>query len=148
MQYAIVGAMKQFSKDDSNCLKPLYSLTGVTGHYMFKDWQKNTRKTDIVVAYKKRSGTRGGDKYMLNVEELATLWHFPLAHSVRVLSLATAEAKRGEAPSTLPFEVEIAGAPAKIPPKPGMLRGADAHNKKESVSAPVSAPPPPNLPVA
>ncbi len=107
MQYGIVGALKQFSKDDSNGIKPLYSLTGVTGHYLFKDFQKNLRRNALFVAYQNRSGSRGGNKFVLNVEELATLWHFPIAHSVRAPSLSQVTAKRGEAPGVLPLESQF-----------------------------------------
>ncbi|MCX6780710.1 MAG: hypothetical protein NT003_01185 [Candidatus Magasanikbacteria bacterium] len=107
VQYGMVGAMKQFGRDDSNGIKPLYSATGVTGHYLFKDFQKNLRKSALFVAYQNRSGSRGGPKFVLNVEELATIWHFPVSHAVRAPSLAQVSAKRGEAPGVLPLETEF-----------------------------------------
>ncbi len=107
VQYGMVGALKQFSKQDSNGIKPLYSLTGVTGHYLFKTFQKNLRKNALFAAYQRRSGSRGGNKFILNVEELATLWHFPIAHSVRAPSLSQVTAKRGEAPGILPLESQF-----------------------------------------
>lgn len=160
VQYGMVGALKQFSRDDANGIKPLYSLTGVTGHYVFKDMQKNLRKNALMAAYKRRSGTRGGNKFILNVEELATLWHFPMSHAVRAPSLAQVSAKRGEAPGILPLESEFmeddgvedevapiekkhgktsAHAPDKHSPHHGPEKGHSGHGHSA---------PPPNLPVA
>ncbi len=150
VQYGVVGALKQYSRDDSNGIKPLYSLTGVTGHYLFKDWQKNNRKTDIVTAFRKRSGSRGGDKYILNTEELATLWHFPLAHAVRAPSLAVVQAKRGEAPGRLPleseFDMEPDGPPIEKPEPVELTPERIAPEATQGASH--RAPPPPNLPTA
>ncbi len=138
VQYGVVGFMKQFSRDDANGLKPLYSLTGVTGHYAFKDFQKEKRKTAIVTAFKRRSGTRGGAKFILNVEEMATLWHFPLAHAVRAPALDTASAKRSEAPGRLPLETEfMEDAPVFMPEAPIKI---GKHEKKTHE-------PPHNLPI-
>lgn len=115
VQYGIVGALKQFSRDDSNGIKPLYSLTGVTGHYLFKDFQKNLRKNALFVAYQNRSGSRGGNRFILNVEELATLWHFPVSHAVRAPSLSQVTAKRGEAPGVLPLESQFVEGEIDVP---------------------------------
>lgn len=171
VQYGMVGALKQFSKADANGIKPLYSLTGVTGHYLFKTFQKNIRKNALFVAYRNRSGSRGGNKFILNVEELATLWHFPIAHSVRAPSLSQVSAKRGEAPGVLPLESEyfmeeeVVEAPdpkkkaAKLPQGQASQHANQAHHGHQSddhghdAHAPVKAPhapahgaPPPNLP--
>lgn len=166
VQYGMVGALKQFSKDDSNGIKPLYSLTGVTGHYLFKDFQKNIRKSALFVAYQNRSGSRGGNKFVLNVEELATLWHFPIAHSVRAPSLSQVTAKRGEAPGVLPLETQFMMEEEVVheePKKKGRLpqtRAAqhaghahhgtqtDVHGdqKKHDTHVPAHGAPPPNLP--
>ncbi|OGH62810.1 MAG: hypothetical protein A2848_00465 [Candidatus Magasanikbacteria bacterium RIFCSPHIGHO2_01_FULL_50_8] len=153
VQYGLVGAMKQFSRDDSNGLKPLYSLTGVTGHYLFKDFQKNVRKNALMAAYKRRSGTRGGNKFILNVEELATIWHFPLAHAVRAPSLASVSAKRGEAPGILPLETEffeddVVAAPEPTGRQSRVHKKYSTHKTVDAPHAVHEAPPPPNLPIA
>ncbi len=147
VQYGIVGALKQFSRDDSNGFKPLYSLTGVTGHYLFKDFQKNLRKNALFVAYQNRSGSRGGNRFILNAEELATLWHFPIAHSVRAPSLSHVMAKRAEAPGLLPLETEFfETAPDKVvvaPKKKNRLEHMRAQEHAENMHR---GTPPPNLP--
>lgn len=141
-QYGIVGAMKQFSRDDANGLKPLYSLTGVTGHYILKNWQKGLRKTAIMTAFRNRSGTRGGPKFILNTEELATLWHFPIAHSVRAPSLAVSDAKRAEAPDRLPLEAQFLIEPPEPEAKP------HAQKKPPTGHPTPHGAPPSNLPFA
>lgn len=143
-QYGIVGAMKQFTRDDANGLKPLYSLTGVTGHYILKDWQKNLRKTAIVTAFRNRSGTRGGPKFILNTEELATLWHFPMAHAVSAPTLSTSDAKRAAAPDLVPLEERYLIEPPTVAP---VVSPKKKFGRNES-PAPHQGAPPPNLPFA
>lgn len=157
VQYGIVGSMKQFSKDDSNGIKPLYSATAVTGHYLFKDMQRNLRKGHLMHAYKHRSGVRGGPKVILNVEELATIWHFPMSHAVRSPTLSTVSAKRAEAPGTLPlerdFETEIeVPVPATAAKKSRFQRVVSPRSASPTIpnstdSASVKGAPPPNLPL-
>lgn len=103
--YGIVGAIKQFTREDSNALKPSYKLTGTSAHYIFTDARKNVRRTKMIRAYKSRSAWSGKLPFVLNVEELATLWHFPVA-SVRAPLVQKTTSKRGEAPVGLPMVVE------------------------------------------
>lgn len=147
VQYGVVGALKQFSRADGNGIKPLYSLTGVTGHYLFKDYQKNSRKTALMTAYKKRSGSRGGNKFVLNVEELATIWHFPIAHSVRAPSLAQVSAKRGEAPGVLPLETDFFEDEGATAPIAAPTPAPETHGHDKAAHGGHGAPPP-NLPIA
>lgn len=142
VQYGIVGSMKQFSRDDSNGLKPLYSETGTTGHYLLRDWQKNHRKSELMVAYKKRSGTRGANYFILNVEELATIWHFPMSHAVRSPTLGTVTAKRSEAPGALPLETEF-----EMPIEPENIAPVSHAIRVPSPRQHTTDAPPPNLPV-
>ncbi|MEK7647557.1 MAG: hypothetical protein AAB384_00795 [Patescibacteria group bacterium] len=110
--YGIVGAMKQFTREDSNALKPSYKLTGTSAHYIFTDARKNVRRTKMIRAYKSRSAWSGKLPFVLNVEELATLWHFPIK-SVRAPLVQKTTSKRGEAPVGLPMVFE-----RRTPPQP------------------------------
>jgi len=99
--YGVVGAIKQFTKEDLNALKPAYKTTGTTAHYIFTEARKNWRRTKLTRAYQSRSAWAGKLAYVLNIEELASLWHFPVM-TVRAPLLQKTTAKRGEAPMGLP----------------------------------------------
>ncbi|MDO8499354.1 MAG: hypothetical protein Q7S66_01690 [bacterium] len=96
----IVGAMKQYSVMGSNAIVP-YSDT--TAHYAFKDYLVNMKKNKLVKAYKKRKIKIGGSPFILNIEELATIWHFPLPF-VKTPLVQKTSAKRAEPPMGLPVE--------------------------------------------
>ncbi|MEK7532100.1 MAG: hypothetical protein AAB579_00635 [Patescibacteria group bacterium] len=112
--YGLVGAIKQFSDESSNGLKPDYKLVGTNAHYLFVEARKNRRCTKIVKAYKKRSTWAGLFEFILNTEELATLWHFPVM-TVKTPLLKRLEAKRSQPPSYLPTEIPFEDAPGGIP---------------------------------
>lgn len=162
--YGIVGAIKQFADESSNSLKPDYKMTGTAAHYLFVEARKNIRATKLVKAYKKRSTWAGLFEFILNTEELATLWHFPVM-TVKTPLLKRLEAKRAQPPSYLPTEIPFEEAPRGIPirtatteaPSPfssdiGLVH-KKRHPKEGEIEAHDAAPvaasgaPPPNLPV-
>jgi hypothetical protein len=97
---SLIGAINQFNNPSSNALLPKY-LTSVK--YLFADRIKNERKRKIMNAYKKRAMSEIKPSFILNIEELATIWHFPMSH-VRVPLLQKAGTKKTEPPSDLPVE--------------------------------------------
>ena len=98
----IVGAMNQFHIQDRNAIIPAASTSA---HYDPKHKKSNLLKTSFVKAYKARKMKwKKTDGYIMNTEEMATLWHFPLPF-VKTPLLHKAGHKRGEAPSGLPIEV-------------------------------------------
>lgn len=99
-----VGFIKQFTDVDTNGLKPDLETTGTRANYFFKASRISTRKRKIMSAYKSRSGTVGRSKYILNIEELATLWHFPISAVVKAPLIQKAPGRKGEPPMTLPIE--------------------------------------------
>jgi len=101
-----VGFIKQFTDNDTNGLKPDLNITGTRANYFFKTSRINTRKRKIMSAYKSRSGTVGRSKYILNIEELATLWHFPISAVVKAPLIQKAPGRKGEPPMTLPIEMK------------------------------------------
>ncbi len=105
---AIVGSIKQFNTENMNAIIPDMSKTAVTAHYVFKDQRKNWRKNRIMAWYKKRSHWAGTAEFVLNTEELATIWHFPVTSEGRAGApmLSQTKAKKSEAPSYLPTENE------------------------------------------
>lgn len=57
-------------------------------------------------AYVNRDDTAGRAPKVLNIEELATIWHFPVATSVRAPLVQTAPGRKAEAPMGLPRSAE------------------------------------------
>jgi len=104
--HPLIGAMKQFNTVNLNSIKPDYKKVGTGGIILFKKTRLNYRRGKILRAYKSRSDWAGmGTGFVLNIEELATLYHFPDI-SVKAPLLKKTEAKRGEPPFALPMEIE------------------------------------------
>lgn len=111
-----VGYMKQFTDLDLNNLKPDAAKSATTTSYFFENWRINRRKEKIVRAYKNRSYVMGRDPGLMNVEELATLWHFPIESSVKSPNIQKAPATKSQPPMGLPEtdEAEIQESAAEI----------------------------------
>jgi len=122
---SLVGAVNQFNNPYSNMLLPKY-LTST--RYFFADQRKNYRRKILMSAYKSRDMYMGGKQpYVLNLEELATIWHFPMSH-VKTPLVQKSETKRSEPPIGLPLEhIGLDG---------NMFEGGDPrvspHKKKET----------------
>lgn len=107
-----VGAMNQFHVQNSNALVP---AAATHAHYDRTHAKSNIMKTGFVKAYKGRKMKWGkNDGYILNIEELATLWHFPLPF-VKTPLLHKAGHKRSEPPSGLPIEAMESPLKPKLP---------------------------------
>jgi len=107
--WGFIGFMKQFLDVDLNGLKPDMKITITTAHYLLVDWRKAERKTKLMAAYKGRSGTRGRTRFMMNTEELATLWHVPIEAVVRAPLIQKAPGRKAEPPISLPIGEEAVG---------------------------------------
>lgn len=95
---ALVGAINQFNVPTSNSLVPKVTTSQPT------PVKSNQKKTSMMEEYKKRKMGDGGAKpFVLNIEELATVWHFPMSHVATPL-LSKAQLKTSEPPSGLPVE--------------------------------------------
>lgn len=104
-----VGYIKQFMDLDLNNFKPDIGVTATTAAYFFVDRRLNTKKTNIMSGYKGRSGSRGRSKFILNTEELATLWHFPVEAVVKAPLIQKAAGRKAEPPMSLPFDESKVG---------------------------------------
>jgi hypothetical protein len=118
------GALGQFTALDSNALKP-YGKVTPKSDYAWERWSVPTKTTNIIRNYKNRSG-KGAPPYVLNVEEMATLYHFPY-HHIKAPLVKKTEAKRGEPPVSLPtaevgghkpFKAVVKALPPAAPPPP------------------------------
>lgn len=99
--YGVTGAMKQYITLNLNGLKPEFETVGTHVHYFFRESRLNWRRTRLVNAFKTRSRWRGVAEYLLNIEELASLWHFPMLY-VKAPAVSMIEARRGQPPTSLP----------------------------------------------
>jgi hypothetical protein len=95
---ALIGAVKQFSTLDMNGFIP-DKISKTSGS------PKELAKKQIAIAkaFVKRSFEKGAKPYILNTEELATIFHFPML-TVKAPLLQRAEMKSSEAPASLPTE--------------------------------------------
>jgi len=98
-----VGYMKQFTGLDMNSFMPDVKKTATSTAYFRAVPRLNKKKNRIVRAYKSRSGWLGRLPYILNIEELATIWHFPLDAVVKAPLLQRGSSRKVEAPISLPF---------------------------------------------
>lgn len=98
----VTGAFRQFSSQNLNGFKVnKFTITHAKG--LFKKRTLFNKKRIIYQAYKERKIYGGAAiRYVLNTEELATIYHFPDV-GVRSPLLPRVEAKKGEPPSGLPI---------------------------------------------
>lgn len=134
----ITGAMKQFSTLDLNGFKPDSKMKTSRDFFFVKARVANLQKR-ILWGYKYRSNWRGRRVFVLNIEELASLWHFPVL-TVKAPQVKKTEAKRGEPPVALPVGEEIEYVPKAQTTEDKLI---STPTTAEAVTA---GAPPPNLP--
>lgn len=110
---AIMGAIKQFNTLDLNGFRPYKQVTTKVNYFFVK---KRTawRQRKIMRRYKKRGFMAGATPYILNIEELASIFHFPVME-VRAPLVRKTESKRSEPPIGLPIKTTIYESPAVKP---------------------------------
>lgn len=99
---ALVGAIKQLNTLDLNGFA-VDRKTRTKVHYLNVRRRLLWRKRRILWGYRYRSLKRGRNKFVLNTEELATLFHFPVL-TVRAPLVQKTETKKAEPPPRLPTE--------------------------------------------
>lgn len=109
---ALIGAIAQYNIPTANSLVPGF---GIHANYFFKNSVINNRKNLLLKAYKKRKMKVGSSPYVLNIEELATIWHFPMSH-IKTPLVQKAIGKQAEPPPGLPLEQIFSNQPE--PPRP------------------------------
>lgn len=102
-----VGYMKQFAHMDLNNLKPDMDITATSTSYFLKDYRLNRRKNNIINNYIARDDWAGRKPGILNTEELATIWHFPVESVVKAPLIQKAPGRKAEPPMGLPVGEEI-----------------------------------------
>jgi len=100
---SIHGFIRQFNTQNLNSLRPnsptntaSYSVKGP----LFKKTRVRARKHNLYESYRHFAPTH--HESILNIEELATVFHFPLA-TVSTTELSKVESRKGSPPASLPI---------------------------------------------
>jgi hypothetical protein len=101
------SVLKQYGSLNANALKPAKPMT-TKADYFFVKKRIQKKQAKFIRAYRGRSMGRGMKPYILNIEELATLYHFP-AFNIKAPLLKRTESKKGEPPTSLPVDDKIDG---------------------------------------
>lgn len=96
------GAFKQFNTNHLNSLKPDPDTKTNGPGFILKQTRRNYRKRAVLINYQSRDFWGEDSGYMMNAEELATLFHFPSKYS-RSPSIPRATSGLGSAPENLPY---------------------------------------------
>ncbi|MEI7452099.1 MAG: hypothetical protein WCK37_02715 [Candidatus Falkowbacteria bacterium] len=102
-----VGYIKQFGDLHLNSFKPDMKYTATSTAFFAKVKRLAEKKTKIINNYIARSAWSGRDPKILNVEELATIWHFPIDYVVKAPLVQKTPGKKGKPPISLPSEENI-----------------------------------------
>lgn len=96
---AIIGTFKLFNTLNLNGFRPNGTVS-TSVDYFFKKWREYYKKRMILAAYKLRMFS--GSPFVLNIEELATIYHYP-TYIIEAPTVRRVEAKKGEPPIGLPI---------------------------------------------
>lgn len=102
-----VGYMKQFMDVDLNNIKPDVKRTLTSVSYFFKDKRINKRKNNLMNNYKNRDMGAGAPAGFYTIDELATLWHFPVEAVVKAPMIQKVAGKKSVPPASLPFSEKV-----------------------------------------
>ena len=162
------GVFGQYTHLDQNGFKIFGDVTPKDDYF----WQRNivfeylslflhttftTKLNRVINAYKNRSMAVGAPPFIFNIEELATIFHFPITGAggkagdggggkVSIApSVRKTEAKRAEPPTSLPKSFASPGMP-KIPVVPTPPRMVPTAPQSKKGEGPITADTPNNLP--
>src|SRR3989339_1972325 len=91
------GAINQFNSPTSN------SIVEKSSSSSRNPVKKAQKQTDFLKAYSKRKIGFASPSFILNIEELATLWHFPMSH-VKTPMVEKVKTRVTEPPAGLPMD--------------------------------------------
>ena len=97
---ALKGIYHQYTHLEGNEFGRVKRVTP-KNDYFWQRWYADKRRMTVLKAFKNRDGEVGGTPFVLNTEELATIWHFPGAF-VKPPFIKKTLAKRAEPPVMLP----------------------------------------------
>lgn len=96
----IFGALRQYNTQNMNFLIPAAD-TATNADYFFVNYRIQKKQNKIMSNYRSRSLSAGANPFILNTEELATLYHFP-SINVKTPLLKKTSGRKAEAPSNIP----------------------------------------------
>lgn len=128
----VKGMYNQFAHLNLNALG-LHGEATPKDDYFWQAWTYPSRQGRLVRAFSKRSWGMGADPWILNVEELATLWHFP-SITVKAPLVKKAEAKRAEPPVGLPIGSDDEDIYQKSPARAAAALPTEEPGHHEAVS--------------
>lgn len=99
---AVTGAFKQFNTVNMNAFKG-YGKQGTSCDQPFKKRREFLRKKNFIERYAGRKWGKKEKIFILNTEELATIYHYPIL-VVKTPTMRRVEAKKAEPPVSLPIE--------------------------------------------
>ncbi len=102
-----VGYIKQFSALDLNSFKPDLKRTATKTVYFNKSNRLIKKKNNIITNYINRDDWAGCTPYLLNIEELATIWHFPIEATANAPLIQKTASKRYKPPANLVLDDSI-----------------------------------------
>lgn len=97
----VKGVLNQFTNLNLNKFT-LFIPQVPKDDYFWMRWEYTKKQHRLMTAYQKRSWGVGANPFFLNVEELATIWHFP-SITIKAPLIKKSESKRAEPPSGLPI---------------------------------------------
>lgn len=107
----VIGSYRPFGSSNSNKFKPETKNTWTGVDYVFSpelekpylDWKLKKRKRHFFKGYKNRDIHIGNPMFVLNVEEIATIYHFPITTKAVATSIEKTASKRAQPPANLPI---------------------------------------------
>lgn len=116
-----IGAMMQYNTQNLNAFKSYKRVTTKADYFRVKQ-RIQARQRRLIWAYKLRANYLGkGQGFVLNIEELASIFHFPIAEITAPLVQKT-EIRKGGPPPSLPRETPLAEAlPQVMREKPAAI---------------------------
>jgi len=110
----VIGYTKQFASLHLNNLMPDIKHTMTKTSYFNKKKRLIRKKNAIMNNYITRDDFNGRTPGIYNIEELATLWHFPIEANVKSPMIQKAPGRKADAPSSLPVLSDIAGSSSQF----------------------------------
>lgn len=96
--FSVMAPLSQFNSHSLNSFS-LNHNTKTSAYYIATEFRKNIRRNDLIRKYRQRRMEHRG--FVLNLEELATVYHFPTI-SVEAPQTPWIKARRGGSPKELP----------------------------------------------